>query len=149
MSNEARVRCEGITRAGTRCKNSARPGERFCHVHRQNSGHASEQAADRLQQLVRELDDLVADLKSSIPEPSSSPVESLQPEKLVQFFKDNLDKVTPDVAKGIAASFQGATIEDLMDPDTWKGMGYMLNYSMRFQLEQLKQRLLGEDGDAE
>ncbi len=147
MSSETRVRCSGITRQGSQCKNMAPPGERYCYAHRQAS-QPPDPASERLQELIRELDDLVSDLKSSVPERGPSAAESLQPEKLVNFFKENLDKVTPDVAKGIAATFQGATVEDLMDPETWKGMGYMLNYSMRFQMEQLKRRILGEEEDS-
>ena len=42
-------------------------------------------------------------------------------------------------------SLEGASKEDLLDLDTWKGMWYMLNYSVQFQAEQLKQRLIGEE----
>jgi hypothetical protein len=28
-----------------------------------------------------------------------------------------------------------------VDPDTWKGIWYMITYSLQFQAEQLKQRL--------
>jgi hypothetical protein len=68
----------------------------------------------------------------------------LQPDTVLNFVKSNIDRFTPDVAKGIMDSLQGATREDLMDPDTWKGIWYMLNYSVQFQAEQLKQKLTGE-----
>ena len=59
--------------------------------------------------------------------------------------KGGLDKITPDIARQIAGSFEGATREDLLDPDTWKGVWYMLNYSLQFQAEQIKHRFLGEE----
>ena len=68
----------------------------------------------------------------------------LQPDTMINFVKENIDRFAPDVAKGILDTFQGATKEDLMDPDTWKGIWYMLNYSMQFQAEQLKQRISGD-----
>jgi hypothetical protein len=68
----------------------------------------------------------------------------LQPDTMLNFVKTNIDRFTPDVAKGIMDSLQGATREDLMDPETWKGMWYMINYSVQFQAEQLKQKLTGE-----
>ena len=55
-----------------------------------------------------------------------------------------IDRITPETAKEILASFEGATKEDLLDPDTWKGVWYMLNYSLQFQAEQMMQRLGGK-----
>lgn len=72
----------------------------------------------------------------------------LKPDTWINFFKRSLDKVTPSVAKDIAQNLQGATREDLMDPDTWKGVWYMLDYSLRFQAEQFKQKLTGTEDDA-
>lgn len=68
----------------------------------------------------------------------------LKPDTWINFFKRNLDKVMPEMAKDITQNLQGATREDLMDPDTWKGVWYMLDYSLRFQAEQFKQKLTGK-----
>ena len=46
----------------------------------------------------------------------------LQPDTMLNFVKTNIDRFTPDVAKGIMDSLQGATREDLVDPETWKGI---------------------------
>lgn len=67
--------------------------------------------------------------------------EPIQPGRLWQLGKSGLDRVTPEFAKQILGTFQGATREDLMDPDTWKGVWTMISYSLQFQAEQLKQRL--------
>jgi len=69
--------------------------------------------------------------------------EPIQPSRLWQAGKSGLDRITPEFAKQILGTFQGASREDLLDPDTWKGVWYMINYSLRFQAEQLKQRLSG------
>jgi hypothetical protein len=71
--------------------------------------------------------------------------EPLQPGRLWRMGKSGLDRLTPDIAKQILSTFQGATREDLMDPDTWKGVWYMITYSLQFQAEQLKQRLSATD----
>jgi len=67
--------------------------------------------------------------------------EPIQPGRLWQAGKSGLDRITPEFAKQILGTFQGASREDLLDPNTWKGVWYMINYSLRFKAEQLKQRL--------
>ncbi len=67
--------------------------------------------------------------------------EPIQPGRLWRLGKSSLDRLTPEFAKQILGTFQGATREDLLDPDTWKGVWYMITYSLQFQAEQLKQRL--------
>lgn len=68
--------------------------------------------------------------------------EPVQPARLWQAGRQAVDKITPDIVKQILGTFEGATREDLLDPDTWKGVFYMLSYSIQFQAEQLKQRLI-------
>lgn len=67
--------------------------------------------------------------------------EPIQPGRLWQMGKSGIDRITPEFAKQILSTFQGATREDLLDPNTWKGVWYMITYSLQFQAEQLKQRL--------
>ena len=71
--------------------------------------------------------------------------EPVQPGRLWQLSKSGINRITPDIARQIFSTFQGATREDLMDPDTWKGVWYMINYSLQFQAEQLKQRLIAAE----
>lgn len=67
--------------------------------------------------------------------------EPIQPGRLWQLGKSGLDRITPEFTKQILSTFQDASREDLLDPDTWKGLWYMITYSLQFQAEQLKQRL--------
>lgn len=69
--------------------------------------------------------------------------EPIQPGRLWAMGRNGLDRITPDIAKQVMSVFQGATPRDLLDPDTWKGLWYMINYSIQFQAEQLKNRLMG------
>ncbi len=68
--------------------------------------------------------------------------EPVQPARLWQVGRQAMDKITPDIIKQVLGTFEGATREDMLDPDTWKGVFYMLSYSIQFQAEQLKQRLI-------
>ncbi len=227
MSDEdVLVRCVAKTRSGNQCKNYAKPGSAYCHVHHKSADAAtavSDDSVERLGELVNELDVLVADLKMTLnpddtlcdssiadyplrmltlirdtagrltPDGQLGILESfegmtvedvmdidtwkgmaymlsysakfqagqardkmnetlpepLQPDSMVRLVKGNLDRFTPEVAKELLANFEGATKEDLFDPDTWKGVWYMLNYSLQFQAEQMKQRLMGEDSGAD
>lgn len=71
--------------------------------------------------------------------------QPVKPDTLYDLFKDNLDRFTPDVAKEIISMFEGASREDLLDIDTWKGVWYMLTYSLQFQAEQIKKRFTAAD----
>ena len=71
--------------------------------------------------------------------------EPFQPDTMIEFVTVNVDRFTPETVKGIMETFQGATKEDLMDLETWKGMWYMINYSLTFQMAQLRDKILGEE----
>ncbi len=68
----------------------------------------------------------------------------LQPDTTINLVKQVLDKFTPEIAKNIMEMLQGATREDLMDVETWKGVWAMLNYSLQFQVNQMRDRVMGE-----
>ncbi|GIK55381.1 MAG: hypothetical protein HND44_06325 [Chloroflexi bacterium] len=71
----------------------------------------------------------------------------LQPDTTINLVKQVLDKLTPEVAKNIMETLQGASREDLVDLETWKGVWYMLNYSLQFQVNQLRDRVMGDVGE--
>ena len=71
--------------------------------------------------------------------------EPVQPGRLWRLGKSSLARITPDFAKQILGVFQDATREDLLDPNTWKGVWYMITYSLQFQAEQLKERLVAAE----
>ena len=60
-------------------------------------------------------------------------------------FRENIDRFTPDIQRGllreIQESLQGATPKDMLDPATWKGMVYLLSYSLQNESTVLRQRL--------
>lgn len=69
----------------------------------------------------------------------------VKPDTIYGLIMANVNRFTPDVAKELLSMFEGATREDLLDIDTWKGVWYMLTYSLQFQAEQFRQRFTGAD----
>ncbi len=103
-----------------------------------SSDPAVSEQTKRLEGLVSELDDLVAELKATVPAEGVSPYSPLT---LLTTIRENLHNLAPDVQFGILESFEGMTLEDVKDIDTWKGMAYMLSYSAQFQAGLVKEKL--------
>jgi hypothetical protein len=142
MTDETiRTRCQAMTKSGRQCRNYALEGTSFCHVHAGQAAPpapAAEADDGELQQLVAELDALLADLKESLPESGRSPYSPLQ---FLTYLRQNLNKLSPEMRLDLLENFEGMTKEDLLDLDTWKGMAYMMSYSARFQAEQTREQM--------
>ena len=145
MSEDSRIRCVAVTKAGNPCRNVAQAGMVYCYVHRDQAeaaagsagGEVDEREA-RLNELIAELDGLVAELKAMAPPGDVSPYS---PVRLLVLLRQNLKSVTPEMQLSILENFEGMTKEDLLDVDTWKGLTYMMSYSARFQAGQLKDKM--------
>jgi len=145
MSEDVLVRCEAVTKAGNQCKNYAQPGSAYCHAH-QELAPGKSAAADsvgRLEELVSELDELVSDLKTTLVKEAPPKDSSIAdyPLRMLGLIRDMAGRFAPDVQLGMLESFEGMTVEDAMDLETWKGMAYMLSYSARFQAGQARERV--------
>ncbi len=146
MSDQSPNRCAATTKAGNPCKNYAVEGSDYCHVHQkaqqrgepEPTNEAEAEFLNRKKQLLAELDELVAELKTAVPKTAASPYNPLQ---MLTYLRQNLSKLTPEMQLGILENFRGMSREDLMDIETWKGMAYMLNYSARFQASQLRDKM--------
>lgn len=140
--------CTAVTKAGNRCKNNAKEGSLFCGVHQKYGAEETVAAAPaeaaaaeqdpRLQELIAELDELVQDLKQSVPKENRSPYSPLH---MLTLLRENVTKLAPDVQLGMLESFEGMNREDLLDIETWKGMAYMAGYSARFQAGQMREKM--------
>lgn len=159
MNKETRPRCQGLTKAGEPCKNYAMPGTDYCRVHQATAGAEQPPAGRRKvrrqlktvevepvdqetrRQYAAALDRLVEQVRKMsrgyIPPPFS-------PKRLIALVQDNLDKFSPELRLGIVERLRSAIGEDLFDIDTWKGIWYMLNYSLEYNADLLKRRLTGE-----
>ena len=94
-----------------------------------------------IRRLVSELDGLVERLKA-MDENYSPPKYS--PQRLIELLEKNLDRLPLEYRMEIIETLRSSISEDLFDPDTWKGMWYMLNYYLEYQGEKIKRRLTGD-----
>lgn len=94
-----------------------------------------------LDRLIAELNQLAEELKRSAkytPPPFSA-------QALANLMQENIGKFAPELQVPILSelkqNLEGTKPEDLLNPDTWKGMWYILNYTAQAQSEQLKSKL--------
>lgn len=70
---------------------------------------------------------------------------SFSTDGLIALLKENLDRFTPDVQIEIVSelkrNLEGTSARDLIDPDTWKGFWYILNYMAQEQSANMRQKL--------
>lgn len=163
MSDE-RPQCAALTQAGAQCKNRARPGAAYCHVHRAYA--TADQAAVEIPviqadpsppqvaqkaprgskvsvaMLTGELNALARELQQAVPHYVPP---AFAPDKLLTLLQENLDKFTPDAQKALLAelraNLEGTSPKEFLDPDTWKGMWYVLNYTAQAQTAAMREKL--------
>ena len=99
----------------------------------------SEEAAR--QELIAELDELIANMKSVVPDYEPPP---LSPRGMVQSLGENLRRFSPEVGLDILHRLRYTLGEDLFDVDTWKGVWYMVNYTLEYQADILRRRMSGD-----
>jgi 1-acyl-sn-glycerol-3-phosphate acyltransferase len=92
-------------------------------------------------QLADQLDQLVDRVKESTPE-YTPPAFSAR--RLIELIGQNLHRFSPEMRFTILERLRSAISEDLFDVDTWKGIWYMVNYSLEYQGDILKRRMTGE-----
>ena len=141
---ETTEQCQGTTHAGTRCKNSAQAGSHYCHLHQDQadevvaaavSAPASMPAADapsraRLEMLLAELNMLAEELQKRTP---SYRPPAYSTEEMAALVRKNIERFTPDVGGellgDLKAGLEGTSPRDLINPETWKGLWYILHYT--------------------
>ena len=91
--------------------------------------------------LINELDHLVERLKEISPEYTPPP---FSPRGLMEMIGENLGRFSPQAALGVLERLRSSLGEDVFDIDTWKGVWYMLNYSLEYQADIIKRRMTGD-----
>jgi len=153
MAEEGKL-CAATTKRGAPCKNGAQSGADYCYVHRNlavavpaaaapsPADPQTPSASPHFNELVRELNEVMHELHAQIPDYTPP---DFSPSALVALLRENLHRFTPevqlDIARQLKANLEGTSPKDLVDPETWKGMWYILNYSIGLQSEALKDRL--------
>lgn len=92
-------------------------------------------------ELLGELDELVRRLRSISPGYNPPPFSA---RGLLELIEQNTDKFPPEVLLGWLGKLRKTLGEDVFDVDTWKGVWYMLNYSVEYQADTIQRRLAGE-----
>jgi hypothetical protein len=152
--SEERVRCQGKTKAGKSCRNYAQEGSNYCHLHQDQAVDelaaaaaaiavanepagavkGSQAAQDKLEMLLDELNQLAGELQKRYPDYRPP---SFSRQGLTDLVTRNLERFTPEVGVELVtelrANLEGTSPRDLLDPDTWKGLWYILNYTAQGQ----------------
>jgi 1-acyl-sn-glycerol-3-phosphate acyltransferase len=92
-------------------------------------------------QLADQLDQMVEQVKASTP--GYTPPD-FSARRLVDLIEQNLNRFSPEMGLKILERLRSTIGEDLFDVDTWKGIWYIVNYSLEYQGDILKRRLTGE-----
>ena len=147
MTNDKpRRQCAAITKKGTRCKNFALPNSDFCRLHQPKSAEPESpppetpSADDLRAQLIEELDALADRIRAISPNYNPPPFSVRGTAKLVSRTLRGIVGKRPR----LLSRLQNAVGSDLLDVDTWKGVWYMLNYTLEYQRDFLKRRITGE-----
>ncbi len=107
-----------------------------------SNGDDAELTEDQLRkQLQSELDELIEHVKTVKPDYSPPP---FSPRSLLKLIEENLSKFSPEMQLGLLEKLRTTISEDLFDIDTWKGIWYMLNYSLEYQTDIIKRRFSGD-----
>jgi 1-acyl-sn-glycerol-3-phosphate acyltransferase len=63
---------------------------------------------------------------------------------MIELVQQNLSKFSPEMGLALLGKLRSSISSDLLDVDTWKGIWYMVNYSLDAQADMVKRRLTGE-----
>lgn len=107
------------------------------------AGPASSEATDEQlrSRLGEELDRLIERLQALRPGYTPPP---FSPSAMVELIERNLARLSPDAALSILKKLRASISSDLIDLDTWRGIWYMVNYSLQNQTDMIKRRLSGD-----
>jgi 1-acyl-sn-glycerol-3-phosphate acyltransferase len=93
------------------------------------------------QELIAELDELVARLQEAVPDYSPP---SFSPKRLMRLIEENMASFSPGISFGILQRLRDTLGEDFFDADTWRGVWFMVNYTLEYQADILRRRMNGE-----
>jgi 1-acyl-sn-glycerol-3-phosphate acyltransferase len=92
-------------------------------------------------ELKEELDRLIERLKNTAPDYTPPP---FSPSRMIELIQENLNRCSPKIGLGILERLKATVSEDLFDIDTWKGIWYMVNYTLEYQTDTIRRRMTGE-----
>jgi 1-acyl-sn-glycerol-3-phosphate acyltransferase len=99
-------------------------------------------SGDRLhRELLAELDNLLQRLRALAPE-YEPPRFSRQ--RLLSMVEDSLQRCPVDFQADLRDRVRDAIDEQWFDPDTWKGVWYMVNYTLKYNADLIQRRSTGD-----
>jgi 1-acyl-sn-glycerol-3-phosphate acyltransferase len=142
-SEETRARCQAITTADEQCKNNALDGSAYCRIHQSVEEPAQQELSDEelRQQLIAELDVLTARIQEISPEYEPPP---FSPRRFRALIEEVLSKFPKEMQLDVLERLRRVLSEDLFDTEVWKGAWYMLNYTVKYNVDLVKRRFTGE-----
>ncbi len=96
---------------------------------------------EQRRRLAAELDRLVQRVEALQPAHRPPPYS---PRRLVALVQESLANLPTTLQLDAVRRLQKTLREDAFDPDFWKGLWYMLNYTLRYNADMLKRRYTGE-----
>jgi len=106
-----------------------------------NEAEAQPSDEEMRQQMIAEVDELVERMQATAPEYEPPP---FSPRRLVAFIEESLDAFPKDVQLDILERLRTAIDEEWLSMDTWKGIWYMLNYTVQYNVDVVRRRFSGE-----
>ncbi len=102
---------------------------------------ASESSPAELQsELQSEIDRLIARVEAT----TDYKAPPFSPQALLRLLEQNSSRFQPEMLRGILEKLRSSVSTDLLDLDTWKGIWYVVNYSLQSQADMVKRRVQGE-----
>jgi 1-acyl-sn-glycerol-3-phosphate acyltransferase len=96
---------------------------------------------EQLRELIAELDDLTKRVQALSPDYEPPPFSA---KGLVALIERLLNRFPRDVQLGILARLRDALRQDVFNLDLWKGIWFMLNYTLQYNVGLVRRRYTGE-----
>lgn len=146
MSNNdaAQARCAALTKSGAPCRNRSLAGSAFCRVHQGAQAApapAPAEAEGSPEQFREELDRLIARVQEKSPAYTPPP---FSPQAVVRLVEDVVGRFGGGAVAEALSWVRENINSDLLDLDTWKGIWYVVNYTIQQQADMVKRRLTGD-----
>lgn len=144
MDQPAR-QCAAATKSGVRCKNRSLPDSDYCRVHQAAAQPAAAPEVP-VEVIAQEFNKIAEDVARQAPDYKPPPFSR---SALLNVLKANAEQLAAylpvELIRDIIRNLEGTKKEDLFDPETWKGLWYILTYSFSTQskaaLEEVAKRL--------
>jgi hypothetical protein len=144
---EEHQQCAAMTHSGSRCRNRAQEGSEYCYIHRaqaepSDTPQAANPERERMEAVADRLNQLAAEVQAADPGYRPPPFSAAALTELLNSSMEHLAAALPEgLIKDIIRNLEGTKPEDLLDPETWKGLWYILNYTLEMRSKELLQQM--------